>query len=136
MAQAVAADPAGIAVKGDPRWTPIAGEKLHHRFQGGLRVKIGAGLGHEPGGGSGVHKITNFHLLLLAVGIRRHAGRILEIELDLFHGLGAILWSTMAARCIQDTSELSQDAPDGAGGARKGRALREAPPDLDEGSTE
>ena len=35
-------------------------------------------MGHEPGGGSGVHKITNFHLLLLAVGIRRHAGRILE----------------------------------------------------------
>src|SRR5262249_28730505 len=100
--------------------------KLHHGFQSGLRVKIRAGLGHEPGGGSGVHKITNFHhVLLLAVGIRRHAGRILEIELNLFHRLGAILWSMMAARWIQDTSLLTQDTPDGAGGARKRRTLRQ-----------
>src|SRR6266700_1780293 len=90
-----------------------------------LRVKIRAGLGHEPGRGSGIHNITNFHdMLLLAVGIRWHAGRILEIELDLFHGLGAMLWSMMATRWIQDTSELAQDAPAGAGGTRKGQALR------------
>src|SRR6266567_2141846 len=102
-----------------------------------LRVKIRAGLGHEPGRGSGIHNITNFHdMLLLAIRIRWHAGRILEIELDLFHGLGAMLWSMMATRWIQDTSELAQDAPAGAGGTRKGQALREAPPDLDAGSTE
>ena len=90
-----------------------------------LRVKIRAGLGHEPGRGSGIHNITNFHdMLLLAIRIRWHAGRILEIELDLFHGLGAMLWSMMATRWIQDTSELAQDAPAGAGGTRKGQALR------------
>src|SRR5436309_11384962 len=104
MTQAVAADPARIAVKGHARGTAIVDEKLYHRFHSGLRVKIRAGLGHEPGRGSGIHTITNFHdMLLLAVGIRRHAGCILEIELDLFHGLGAMLWSMMATRWIQDT---------------------------------
>ena len=90
-----------------------------------LRVKIRAGLGHEPGRGSGVHKIADFHdMLLLAVGIRWHAGRILEIELDLFHGPGAMLWTMMATRRIQDTSTLAQDAPDGACRTRKGQVLR------------
>ena len=125
MAQTVTADPAGIAVKGHARWAAIAGEEMHHRFQSGLRMKIRAGLGHEPGGGSGVHKITDFHdVLPLAIRIRWHAGRILEIELDLFHGLGTILRSVMATRRIQDTSELAQDAPDGACRAGKGQALR------------
>jgi hypothetical protein len=30
-------------------------------------------------------------MLLLAIRIRRHAGRILEIELNLFHGMRTIL---------------------------------------------
>jgi hypothetical protein len=51
-------------------------------------------------------------MLLFAVRIRRHAGRVLEIELNLFHGVGTILWSTMAMRGNQDTSELSQDTKD------------------------
>src|SRR5437763_14454373 len=125
MTKALAADPERIAVKGHARGTAIVDEKLDHRFQSALRVKIRAGLGHEPGRGSGIHKITNFHdMLLLAVGIRWHAGRILEIELDLFHGKRTILPSMMATRRIQDTSELAQDAPDGACRTRKGQALR------------
>src|ERR1700730_2033136 len=125
MTQAVTADPAGIAVKGHARRAPIAAEEMHHRFQSGFRVKIRASLGHEPGGGPGVHKIADFHdMLLLAVRIRWHAGRILEIELNLFHGKRAILCSMMASRRIQYISTLAQDAPDGTCGARKGQALR------------
>jgi hypothetical protein len=76
-------------------------------------MKIRPSLGHEPAGGSGIDKIEDLHhMLLFAVRIRRHAGRVLEIELNLFHGVGTILWSTMAMRYIQDTSELSQDTKD------------------------
>jgi hypothetical protein len=95
------------------------------RFQSGLRVKICPGLGLEPGRRSRIHKIENlYHMLLFAVGIRRHARRILEIELNLFHGVGTLLGSASTMRLIQDTTELSQDLPDRAGRTRKGLALR------------
>jgi hypothetical protein len=76
-------------------------------------MKIRPSLGHEPGGGSGIDNIEDLHhMLLFAKRIRRHAGRVLEIELNLFHGVGTILWSTMAMSYIQDTAELAQDTKD------------------------
>jgi hypothetical protein len=43
--------------------------------------------------------------------------------LHLFHGIRTFLWSARTMRHIQDTSELPQNTPDCACGARKGLAL-------------
>src|SRR5215472_17946282 len=89
-----------------------------------FRVKIRPGCCLKPGGRSGIHKIEYLHhMLLLAKRIRRHTGCILEIELNLFQRIGTLLWAARTMRCIQDTSELPQDAPDGARGARKRETL-------------
>jgi hypothetical protein len=119
------ADPTSIAIKGHLTRAPIASKEVYDPFQGGFRVKIRTSLGLEPGGRSSIHKIEHLHhMLLLAVGIRRYAGRILKIELNLFQRIRALLGSVMAMRCIQDASKLAQDAPDGSCGARKGHTLR------------
>ena len=76
--QAVAAHPPAIAIKGHATRTPIPSEEAYDRSQSRLRVKICPGLGHEPGGGSSIHEIENlYHMLLFAIGIRRHARCIL-----------------------------------------------------------
>jgi hypothetical protein len=125
MPQAVTAHPPAIAIKGHATRTPISAKEGDDGFQGGFRVKIRTDLGLEPGGRSGIHKIEYLHhMLLLAVGIRRHTGRILEIELNLFQRIGTLLPAARTMRCIQDTSDLPQDAPDRACGARKREMLR------------
>src|SRR5215469_7052014 len=113
MPQAMTANQPAITIKRHKTWASILGQEADYPLQSGLCMKIRPSFGHEPGGGSGIDKIENLHhMLLFAIKIRRHTGRILEIELNLFHGIGTILWSMRAMRCIQDTSELSQDTPD------------------------
>src|SRR5712691_9491887 len=68
----------------------------------------------QPDGGAGIHEVGDLHhVLLLAPGIRGHAGGVFEIELDFLSWLAQFRQLGFTTASVFDTARLAQNFPDG-----------------------
>jgi hypothetical protein len=91
VATARTAHEAHIAIQAHHLGEPLTHKQLRHRFHGGLGMKVSAHLRIHQHRGALINDVEHFdHMLLLAVDLGRHGGRVLKIELPLTHGRGAL----------------------------------------------
>jgi hypothetical protein len=124
VAPAGGPDQARVTVKARHLRQPILPQCLHDRCTHGLRRVVLAGLDAESDGGANIDEVERLsHVLLLAVGIRWHPVRVLEVELPAFQRTGAVHRHMEAEWTVADPPMLGEELPDGAGRAGQAQPL-------------
>lgn len=126
VAAGVRPDEARVAVDRDALGPAVLPQQVQHPRQGGLGSEVGANLGVEQDGGLHVDGVERPDaVLLLARGVRRDGGDVIEADLPGRERRRAVERLVAARRRVGDPPVPVQGLPDRAGGARQPLAPRD-----------